>query len=406
MRMGALEDVERSENSDLAVKIYIGQRSASVSTVDTSPATLDALMERAVAMARLAPENPWAGLAPEELLLKGDAPDLDQVDPHGEPPVERLRAMALEAEDAARAIDGVTNSDGASAGFSIAHEALVTSHGFAGCDSATGVSLSASVIAGTGGGMQRDHDWHSARHLADLDAAQKIGMTAGTRAVGRLNPGTMGSGRKPVLFDARVAGSLIGHLLSAMAGPVIARRKSFLLEREGARLFPADIVIDEDPLRPRGLKSHAFDAEGVATKANRVVDAGVIGGWRCDAAAARQLGLSSTGHSGGNGAIASSNLAMRPGSLTRDELMADVQDGVLVTELIGQGVDPLTGDYSRGASGWRIVNGQLAGPVAGFTIAGNLIDIYADLAAANDLNTRFSVHVPTLRTDSMTIAGD
>lgn len=405
VRLGALEDVGRSEDRDLALTLYCGQRSASVSTADLSPAAIDALVERAVAMARIAPENPWAGLAPEEALMRGSLPDCDLADPAGEPDPERLRAMALAAEDAARAVPGVTNSEGGTAAANSSAAALATSHGFTGGVFATGYSLSASVLAGEGDRMQRDYAWHSARYLTDLEGAEDIGTRAGVRAVARLDPALLPSGPMPVLFDPRVAGSLISHLTSGMSGPAIARGRSFLKTREGERLFPDTISIVEDPLRRRGLRSRPFDGEGLPTREGRLVDRGVIGGWLCDAASARQLGRAPTGHASGGGGVSTGNLILLPGSISRDALMADIADGVLVTELIGQGVDALTGDYSRGASGFRIRNGQLAEAVSGFTIAGNLITMFADLRAANDLDTRGSVHVPTLRTDSLTVAG-
>lgn len=405
VRLGALEDVGRSEERDLALTLYCGQRSASVSTADLSPAAIDALVERAVAMARLAPENPWAGLALEEALMRGAVPDCDLADPAGEPNPERLRVMALAAEDAARAVTGITNSEGGTAAANMSAVALATSHGFAGGWLATGYSLSASVLAGKGERMQRDHAWHSARYLADLEGAEDIGTRAGSRAVARLDPALLPSGAMPVLFDPRVAGSLVGHLTSGMSGPAIARGRSFLKKRAGERLFPANISIVEDPLRPRGLRSRPFDGEGLPTREGRLVDRGVIGDWLCDAASARQLGRAPTGHASGGGGVSTGNLVLLPGSISREALMADIADGVLVTELIGQGVDPLTGDYSRGASGFRIRNGQLAEAVSGFTIAGNLIAMFADLRAADDLDTRGAVHVPTLRTDSLTVAG-
>lgn len=405
VRLGALEDVGRSEERDLALTLYCGQRSASVSTADLSPAAIDALVERAVAMARLAPENPWAGLAPEEALMRGPPPDCDLADPAGEPDPERLRALALEAEDAARAVRGVTNSEGGTAAANISAVALATSHSFAGGWHATGYSLSASVLAGEGERMQRDYAWHSARYLSDLEGAGDIGTRAGSRAVARLDPVLLPSGAMPVLFDPRVAGSIVGHLTSGMSGPSIARGRSFLKSREGERLFPADIVIKEDPLRPRGLRSRPFDGEGLPTRPARLVDGGAIGGWLCDAASARQLGRAPTGHASGGAGVSTGNLVLLPGSISRDALMSDIADGVLVTELIGQGVDALTGDYSRGASGFRIRKGQLAEAVSGFTIAGNLIAMFADLRAADDLDTRGGVHVPTLRTDSLTVAG-
>lgn len=403
VRLGELEDVGRSEDGGLTLRVFVGQRAARVATSNTDAASLDRLVERAIAMARAAPEDQWTGLAPEQCLLRGPAPDLD-LDDGCDPGAVELRALADAAEDAARAVTGVTNSEGATASASRSLHALATSHGFAGAYGVSGYSLSASVLAGEGAAMQRDYDWHSVRHFAQLDAAEVIGRTAGERAVARLNPGALPSGRLPVLFDPRVAGGLIGNLVAAMAGTMIARGTSYLLGREGQRLFPAAIRISEDPLRLRGLKSRPFDSEGVGTTPRAVVADGVLGDWLLDSASARKLGRLPTGHASGGG-VGASNLTLHPGTLSRTALMADVADGVLVTELIGQGVDYVTGDYSRGAAGYRIIDGQLAGPVSGFTIAGNLLGIFADLRAADDLCTRHATWVPTLRTDSLTVAG-
>lgn len=405
VRLGALEDVGRSEDASLSLRVFVGQRSARVTTSDLSAAALHALAERAVAMARAAPEDRWAGLAPAELLLTGPAPDLDLAD-QGAPASDRLKQLALACEDAARAVRGVTNSEGGSASANAATHAYATSHGFAGVYAVTGYTLSASVLAGEGEAMQRDYDWHSVRHLADIEAAEAIGRRAGERAVARLNPGSLPSGPLPVLFDPRVAGSLVGHLVAAMGGPMIARGTSFLLGREGEALFPAGIRISNDPFRPRGLKSRPFDGEGLRAGTADLVTGGQLGSWLLDSASARQLCRQPTGHAARGGQVASANLTVHSGAVTRAALMADIADGVLVTELIGQGVDYVTGDYSRAASGFRIVNGALAEPVAGFTIAGNLIDLFADLRAADDLDTRGATHVPTLRTDSLTVAGD
>lgn len=405
VRLGALEDVGRSEDAALSLRVFVGQRSARVTTSDIASAAIVDLASRAVAMARAAPEDRWAGLAPDELLLTGPVPDLDLADASA-PASDVLKALAMAAEDAARAVPGVTNSEGGSAGASDSLSAYATSHGFAGAYRATGYSLSASVLAGEGERMQRDYDWHSARHFADLEPAETIGQRASERAVARLDPASLPSGPMPVLFDPRVAGSLVGHIVAAMAGPMIARGTSFLLGREGAQLFPAAIHISNDPHRPRALKSRPFDAEGLAPSSGPIVDAGHLGGWLLDSASARKLGRRPTGHAARGGQVASANLTLHPGSVSRAALMADIADGVLVTELIGQGVDYVTGDYSRAASGFRIRNGALAEPVAGFTIAGNLIDLFADLRAADDLDRRGTTHVPTLRTDSLTIAGD
>ena len=405
VRLGALEDVDQSEGQDLSLRLFVGQRSASVSASDLSPDALNALVERAIAMARIAPENPWTGLAPQDMLATGDLPDLDLFDHGAAPEPAALLAMACAAEDAARAVPGVTNSEGGSASSSRSARAHVTSHGFSGTSSATSFSVSATVIAGEGSMMQRDYDYHSARHRADLEAADAIGHSAGIRAVARLDPGRMTSGAMPVLYDPRVAGSLLSHAISAMSGAAIAKKRSFLRDRAGTRLFREDISLHDNPHRLRGLRSHGFDAEGLPTRPSALIAAGVLGPWLCDAASARQLGLRPTGHAS-SGGVTTGNLALDPGTISRAELMADIKHGVLVTELIGQGVDMLTGDYSRGASGWRIIDGEIAGPVSGFTIAGNLLAMFADLRCADDVKRRYSTHVPTLRTDAMMVAGD
>lgn len=406
MRLGALEDVERSEGQDISLRVFVGQRSASVSTADMDAGELAKLVERCVAMAREAPEDPYAGLAPEELLFKGPTPDLD-LDDGSEADPQALRQAALAVEDAARAVAGVTNSEGGGASHSRMRFALVTSHGFAGGYGSSGHSLSASVIAGEGADMQRDYGWHSAHHLSDLESAAEIGARAGTRAVARLNPGKAPVGKVPVLFDPRVGGSLIGHLLGAIAGPAVARGTSFLLGKEESDLFDSGIVIRDEPHRPRGLRSRAFDGEGLPTAARDIVTNGRITGWLLDTASAKQLGLSPTGHAsrgGGASGVGASNLHLAPGAATPAALMADIKDGVYITELIGQGVNPVTGDYSRGASGVLIRDGVLAGPIAEFTIAGNLIDMFAALVPANDLEFRHATNVPTIRIDGMTVA--
>ncbi|MEQ1726404.1 MAG: TldD/PmbA family protein [Sphingopyxis sp.] len=406
VRLGALEDVDHSEGSGLSLRLFIGTRSATLSTADTSVVALDKLVERAMAMARHAPENPWGGLAPQELLATGELPELDLIDKGPGPAPEALHELARAVEDASLSVAGVTNSEGGTAAYSRSSHAMVTSHGFARAASTTGFSLSASVIAGQGDSMQRDYDWHSARHASDLESAEHIGQSAGKRAVARLNPGTLPSGAMPILFDPRVSGSLFGHLIGALAGGAIAKGRSFLIGREGAMLFPEAITLWDDPHRPRGTRSRSFDGEGLPTRGSALIDHGIIAPWLCDAASARQLGRAPTGHASGGGGVTTGNLALEPGAVTRASLMADIRHGVLVTELIGQGVDILTGDYSRGASGWLIVDGAIAGPVSGFTIAGNLMAMFADLAAADDVDRRYSAHMPTLRTDVMTVAGD
>lgn len=409
VRLGKLEDVERAESEHISLRVFAGQRSASIGSSDLSDAALDELAARAVAMARLAPEDPYAGLAPEALLSKGPYADLDCIDP-AEPSPAALRMVAEEAEDAARAVPGITNSEGGSAGAGRGLFALATSHGFAGAYATTSHSLSASVVAGEGSEMQRDYAWRSAHHGADLPSPDYIGRLAGDRAVARLAPGRVKSGQMPIVFDPRVGGTLIGHLVGAMAGPSIARRASFLLDRLDEELFDSAVVITDDPLRRRGLRSHAFDGEGLASAPRNLVENGRVTGWLMDSASARQLGLTPTGHAsrghGGAPGVGTGNLHLAAGSASPAALMADIENGIYITELIGMGVNGVTGDYSRGASGFRITGGEIAGPVAEFTIAGNLIEMFKALTPADDLEWHRPVNVPTIRVDGMVVAGD
>ncbi|MDB5689387.1 MAG: modulator protein [Sphingomonas bacterium] len=408
VRLGALEDVERSEGEEIGLRLFFGRRSASVSSSDLSARALSALVERAAAMAREAPEDPYAGLAPEDRLLRGDTPFLDS-DDHGDPAPADLRARAAAAEDAARAVVGITNSEGGSASASRTVMALATSHGFVRGYTASGYGCSASVIAGEGHGMQRDYAYHSARHQGDLEDPAEIGRRAATRAVARLNPGKLGSGPLPVVYDPRVGTSLIGHLTGAITGSAVARRTSFLLDRLGDQVFARGITVRDDPHRPRGLRSKPFDGEGLPTAPRDIIADGVLSSWLIESASGRQLGLAPTGHatrgiSGAPGAGAT-NLYMEAGRLSPEELIADIKLGLYVTELIGSGVNGVTGDYSRGASGFVIRDGMLAEPVAEITIAGNLKDMYLNLHAANDLRFRQSVDVPTIRVEGMMVAG-
>lgn len=408
MRLGALEDVERSEGEEIGLRVFVGRRSATVSSSDMAEQTLASLAERALAMAREAPEDPYAGLAPEQLLLRRKAGDLDLADEE-DPQPETLKERALIAEDAARGVRGITNSEGAGAGAGRSHIALATSHGFSGSYAGTSHSCYASVLAGEGSGMQRDYASHNVRHLSDLESAETIGHRAGQRAVARLNPVKIESGRMPVIFDPRIGSSLVGHLLGGIVGQAIARKSSFLLECLEKQIFRSDITIIDDALRPRGLRSRTFDGEGLPTRRTAIIDQGVLTGWLLDSASARQLGLQPTGHAsrgtGGAPGASASNVHLEPGAMTPGELMADVKRGIYVTELIGMGVNMVTGDYSRGASGFLIENGATGPAVAEITIAGNLLEMFAELAAANDLEFRHGVNVPTLRIDGMTVAG-
>jgi PmbA protein len=409
MRLGALEDVERSEGEEIGLRVFLGRKSASTSSSDLSPSAFSALAERAVAMAREAPDDAFAGLAPEDRLMRGPMPALDLRDGTEMHPQD-LRERALQAEDAARSVIGVTNSEGASASTSRAVTALATSHGFAASYAGTSHGISASVLAGEGGAMQRDYAFHSTRHFDDLDTPEAIGRAAGERAVARLNPIKLKSGPMPVIFDPRVGNSLLGHLAGSITGGAIARKTSFLLEKLGERIFANGVNIIDNPLRKRGIRSRPFDGEGLATHETDIILDGVLTGWLVDSASGRQLGLAPTGHAqrGGGGApgAGTSNLHMAAGKASPAELIADIKYGIYVNELIGMGVNGLTGDYSRGASGFLIVDGEIAGPVAEVTIAGNLKDMFAALVPANDLDFRYATNVPTLRIDGMTLAGD
>jgi PmbA protein len=408
VRLGELEDIGRSEGEEIGLRLFVGTRSASVSTSDLSAPALEMVVERAVAMAREAPEDRYAGLAPDEQLLRGMAPDLELRDPR-DVSAEALKARALEAEDAARAVAGVTNSEGASASASGAIIALATSGGFSGGYATSSHGLSASVIAGEGAGMQRDYAYHSARHAADLDSPAAIGERAGRRAVDRLNPRKLDTGQLPVVFDPRVGSSLVGHLIGAITGSAVTRGTSFLLDKLGEKLFADGIRIVDDPHRRRGLRSRPFDGEGLPTGLTAIIDDGVLTTWLLDSASARQLGLAPTGHAtrGVSGPPGSgpSNLHMEPGIISRDALIGDIKRGFYVTELIGHGLNPVTGDYSRGAAGFLIDGGAIGPAVAEVTIAGNIKDMFRQLTPANDLEFHHATNVPTLRIDGLTVAG-
>lgn len=407
MRLGALEDVQRSESAGIGLRVFHGKQSASVSGADVSPAGLATLAERAVAMARLAPEDAFAGLAPEERLMRGPLPDLE-LDDGGDPDPALLRELALACEDAARAVPGVTNSEGGSASAVRSVMALATSHGFCGSYGGSRYGIGASVRAARDGQMERDSASHSTRFLSDLESPEAIGRRAGERAVELLGMGRIESGPMPVIYDRRAGGSLLGPLLGAIAGSAIARKTSFLLDKRGQPVFDSSVSIMDDPHRRRGQRSRAFDGEGLPTAPWRIIDQGVLSGWMMDSASARQLGEAPTGHAsrGVSGApsTGSSNVHMEAGSVSPAALMADIKLGLYVTQLIGMGVNGVTGDYSRGASGFVIRDGQLAEPISEITIAGNLKDMFAALIPADDLEFRYGVNVPTLRIDGMVVA--
>jgi PmbA protein len=406
-RLGKLEDVERAEGSDLGLRVFVGKRVAFVSSSDHSPDALAELPERAVAMAKLAPEDKFAGLAPRELLAK-TIPELD-IEDADEPSAETLIERARAVEGAAMAVKGITNSEGGGASFGRSAVALATSEGFYGRYAGTSHSIGVAVLAGEGTAMERDYDQASARHASDLEPAEAVGKRAGEQTVARLNPRKAKSQAVPVVYDPRVSGGLIGHLASAINGSSIARGVSFLKDRMNDQVFAANITIMDDPHRLRGLRSKPFDGEGVRNRRTALVEYGVLKTWLLDCASAKQLGLTTTGHAargtGGPPSPSTTNLYMQPGTLTPEALIADIKQGFYVTELMGMGVNGVTGDYSRGATGFWIENGKIAYPVSEVTIAGNLKDMFLRLTPADNLVFRYGTNAPTCRIEGMTVAG-
>jgi PmbA protein len=407
VRDGAVEESQRSEGDDLGLRVLVGNRQAVVSTNDLKADGFAALAERAVAMARAAPEDRYAGLADGSLLAK-EFPALDLVDPDM-PDVGTLETLAREAEEAGLAVAGITKSGGASASAGISGLVLVTSHGFSGTTIASRHGVAMTAIAGEGTGMERDYDFSSTLHASDLEPAQIIGRRAGERAIKRLNPRKVATRRVPVVFDSRVSGSLVGHLVNAANGSAIARKTSFLREKLGAQIFPAGITIIDDPLRPRGLRSRPFDAEGIAGQRLALVQNGVLASWVLDSATARELGMKTTGHAqrgvSSTPSPGPSNLHLAAGAKTPAQLIADIDEGLYVTDMIGMGVNLVSGDYSRGASGFWIEKGQLTYPVSEVTIAGHLLEMFASLEPANDLVFRYGTNAPSLRVEGLTVAG-
>jgi PmbA protein len=406
-RMGAREDLERSESLDMSLRVFIGQRQACIASSDLSPLAIEELVARAIAMAKAVPENPYCGLA-DPRRLASEFPELDLVDDY-EPDAEELYGLAAAAEDAALAVPGVTNSEGGGAGWSRSAVTVATSHGFSGAYSGSSFSVSASVIAGEGGAMERDYDYSSVRHRADLRPPEDIGRDAGRRAVKRLNPRQVETASVPVIYDPRVSGGLIGHFSGAISGVAVARGTSFLKDRLGQQVFAEGIDIIDDPHRVRGLSSKPFDGEGVANAALELCKNGVLQTWVMDTASAKQLGLETSGRASRGGASpphpATTNLYMAPGALSPADLMGDIKSGFYVTELIGFGVNGITGDYSRGAAGFWIEDGEIAYAVSEMTVAGNLKDMFMNLTPADDLEFKYGTNAPTVRIEGMTVAG-
>jgi PmbA protein len=407
VRDGRVEGSERSEGDDVGLRVLVGRRQAVVSTNDVGGDNVAKLAERAVAMARVAPDDKYVGLADPALLAR-DFPDLDLLDPVT-PSTTELERRAVAAEAAALAVKGVTKSGGASASTGIGGMVLVTSTGFHGSYLRSSQGISVTAIVGDGTGMERDYDYSSAPHASDLASPESVGRSAGERTVARANPRKVETCKVPVIFDPRVSNSLVGHLVGAVNGASIARKTSFLKDRLGEQLFAKNIRIIDDPLRVRGLRSQSFDAEGVAVKKLAIIDDGVLTSWLLDSATARELGLVTTGHAqrgvSSPPSPGSYNLHLEAGEPSPAELMSDIKQGFYVTDLIGSGVNGVTGDYSRGAAGFWIENGERTYAVSEVTIAGHLIEIFKSLTPANDLTFRYGVNAPTVRIEGLTIAG-
>jgi PmbA protein len=406
-RLGKPEGLERSEAGDLGLRVFVGRRMAVVSSTDRGPRMIAELAERAVAMARAVPEDPFCGIAEPGQITQSWI-DLDLNDPD-EPSADALIEAAKATEDAARAVAGVTNSDGADASWSRSAVTLVASNGFAGGYGVSRRSLSVSVLAGEGTGMERDYAYHSTVYGSDLESPAEIGARAGRKAVAKLNPRKVKSQTVPVIFDPRLSGGFLGNLCGAISGAAITRGTSFLKDRLGQAVFAPGIQVVEDPHVRRGLRSKPFDAEGLPNHRRNLIEDGVLTTWILDLRSSRQLGLTPTGHAtrgtSGPPSPSPTNVYLAPGPLSPTELMADIKDGLYVTELMGQGVNGVTGDYSRGAAGFWIENGQIAYPVSEITIAGNLKDMFRRIVPASDLRLRYGIDAPTIRIDGMTVAG-
>lgn len=407
-RLGVLETLERAESAAIGLRVLVGQQQASITSSDLNEAALRDLAARAVAMARAVPEDPYIGLAaPDQLAVT--IPDVDACDPD-EPSAAALRDAVAAAEDAARAVPGITNSEGAEAGYSRTIMRFAGTNGLSRVTERSGSSLSVSVLAGDNDtGMERDYDYDSAVYWADLRAPHTIGTEAAERTVKRLGGTQERTGTFPVVFDPRVARSLLGHLSSAINGASVARGTSFLKDMLGKPVFAPGITITEDPHRPRGLRSRPVDGEGLATHRRALIEDGVLTTWLLDLRSAKKLAMEPTGHAvrglGGSPSPGASNLWLEPGTRAPAAMISAITQGFYVTELIGHGVNGVTGDYSRGAAGYWIKNGTLAHPVTEMTIAGNLKTMFARLEPASDLTIRYGSDSPTVLIDGMTVAG-
>lgn len=408
-RKGALEKAERAEGVDLGLRVFLGKRSSIVSSSDASAATVATMAERAVAMAREAPEDPWAGLAgADEIARTWDLSGLDLDDPSADPSASALEEAARRAEAAAIGVAGVTQAE-AGASFWRGRMHLAASNGFAGGSRRSQHALSVSAYVGQG--AAQDHDWAAETRVyaSDLPGAEEIGARAAERALARQGARRPPTGAFPVLFDERVAAGLIGHLLAAANGAAVARGSSWLRDRLGERVLPAGMSLVEDPHRPRSLSSRAFDAEGLPTARREIVRDGILTGWTLDLSSARKLGMASTANAtrgvGSPPSPSVTNTELSQGQATREELIASMGRGLVVTSLIGASINPTTGDYSRGAFGFWVEGGQIAYPVNECTIAGNLRDFLLRLTPANDARPERASRVPSLLVEGLTLAG-
>lgn len=410
MRGGTLEQAERAEGVEIGLRVLIGGRQANVSASDTRPETISTLAERAVAMAHEAPEDPNVGLAdPDQLIRDWDVSALQLCDPAGEPAPDALAQMAQEAEAAALGVSGVTQVQSASAAYSGRAVHIAASNGFSGGYKRTDTGVSCVAIADSGAGMERDYDGDSRVFAADLRDPAEIGRIAGERAVERLGARKPPTGSYPVLFDERISGTLIGHLLAAVNGASVARGSSWLRDKLGEVVLPEGLSIIEDPHRPRIGGSRPFDAEGLPTRRRAIVENGVLMGWTLDLANARKLGMQSTGNAvRGTSAPPSPgtwNIALTQGSHSRDDLIAEMGTGLLVTSMIGSTINANTGDYSRGAAGFWVENGEITYAVNECTIAGSLPEMLKAMIPGNDARTHLSRVVPSILVEGLTLAG-
>lgn len=404
VRDGRVEETDRAEGDDVTLRVFVGRRTASVSA--NSLTDLDSLAARAVAMARVTPEDPYAGLAEEDRLVR-EIPALELLDPTSVSP-DRLTEYARAAEEAALAVSGVSKSGGAGASWRLAGVVLATSNGFCGSYLASRHGLSVTAVAGEGTGMERDYDFDSRTFLSDMADPAEIGRRAGERAVRRLNPVKISTRTTDVIYESRAARSLLGHFAGAVNGSAIARKTSFLRDRMNERVFAPGISIVDDPFKPRGGATRPFDGEGARAERLDMVQDGVLRHWFLDGATARELGLAPNGraHRGGSGTVpGATNLTLMPGETSLEEMLKAMGNGLLVTDLIGHGVNGVTGDYSRGAAGFLIENGEPVQAVSEITIAGNLKDMFARLVPASDLDNRYAVATPSILIEGMTLAG-